>query len=109
MNTSPIRDIEGKTTISYMIMKPIENTLKRGQENGDATKVVTSAEIETMDGNVPKIDADVKSHEVSLDGYRVSDGQKIKVNINKKDREMQLARIKEQEENKKSLEEDRDI
>lgn len=109
MNTSPIRDIEGKTTISYMIMKATENTLKKGQENGDATKVVTSAEIETIDGNLPTIDADVKIHEVSLDGYRVSDGKKTKININKKDREMQLARINEQKGNKKTSEQDRDI
>lgn len=93
MSTNPRRDIEGKTVISYMIMTPIENTLKREQENGDATRVVTSAEIGTIDSQMPKIDADVKFHDVRLE-----------VDKDKKRRELQKAIIKEQNRGKENEE-----
>lgn len=96
MNTNPKMDIGNKTVISCMIMTPIENTLKKGQQNGDATKVVTTAEIESVDIKMPTIDADVKSHEVSLDSGK-----------NKKRRELQKAIIREQKETEKDLSEGR--
>lgn len=107
MNTSPRRDIGGKTIISYMIMTPIENTLKKGQENGDATKVFTSAEIGTIDGQIPKINVNVEFHEVSLDGYRTSDGKKTKIKMNKKYRDRQLASIRAQKAKSSEVLEDR--
>lgn len=93
MNTSPRRDIEGRAEISCMIMTPIENTLKKGQENGDATKVITSAEIGSIDSQIPKIDADVKFHDVSLDADK-----------DKKRRELQKAIINEQNREKENEE-----
>lgn len=109
MNTSPKRDIEStKTVISFMAMAALENTLKKGQKNGDATKAIANASLEVTDIQMPKIDAKVGEHEVSLDGYRkLPDGQRDKIKINKKDREMQLARIAEQ--NKQHVLLDNDI
>ena len=86
MKTSPKRDMEAtRTVISFMAMAALENTLEKGQKNGDATKVITSAEIGTIDGQVPTIDTDVKFYEVSLD-----------VDKNEKRRELQKAIIREQ-------------
>ena len=85
MNTNPKRDIGDKTVISCMSITPIENTLKKGQQNGDATKVITSAEIESTDIIMQTIDASVKFHDVSLEGQK-----------DKKRRELQKAIIKEQ-------------
>ena len=86
--------------ISHMVMTPVENTLKKGQKIGDATKVIVSSEIGTLDGQVPTIDVDVKSHEVNSQGYRIVNGEKTKININKANREKQLAIIAEQKRNK---------
>ena len=89
MNTNPRKDIGNKIVISCMSMTPIENTLKKGQQNGDATKVITSAEIESTDIKMPTVDASVKFHEVSLENKK-----------DKKRRELQKAIIKEQKDEK---------
>ena len=100
MNTSPKRDIEAsRTVISFMAMATLENTLKKGQKNGDATKAISNASLEVTDINMPTIDAKAESNEVSMEGYRIgANGKKMQIKINKKDREMQLARIAEQNE-----------
>lgn len=101
MNTSPKRNVEGVTTIiTCMTMKALENELEKGQKNGDATKVITSGEIERIDELTPRIEAGVGTHTVSLDDNcrKLENGQKMSVKIKKEQREMQLARIREQNE-----------
>lgn len=99
MNISPRRDVEGvKTIIACMSMKALDNQLNKGQENGDATKVITSGEIERIDELTPRIETSVETYTVSLEEScrKFSNGEKMNIKINKKDREMQLARIEEQ-------------
>ena len=98
MNTSPRKDIEGaKTIITCMAMEAMENKLEKGQKNGDATKVLASGGIEVVGIEMPTIDTELKTHEVNPEGFRVlPNGEIERVKINKKDREMQLARIAEQ-------------
>ena len=106
MNTSPKRDIEAtRTVISFMAMAALENTLEKGQKNGDATKAIANASLEVTDIQMPTIDTKVESNEVSMEGYRVdANGQKMQIKINKRDREIQLARIAEQKgQNNKAL------
>ena len=87
--------------ISYMVVTPVENKLKKGQKEGDATKVIVSAEIGTLDGQVPTVETEVKSHEVNSEGYRIVGGEKIKANnINTNRRGMQLAIINSQKSSK---------
>lgn len=107
MNTSPRRNIETSTTIiACMTMKALENELDKGQKNGDATKVITSGEIERIDEFTPRIEAGVGTHTVSLDDNcrKLENGQIMNIKIKKEQREMQLARIREQ--NEASLEND---
>ena len=105
MNRSPIENVEGaRTVISFMAMAALDNTLEKGQRSGDATKTTASATIDVVDTLMPTIDANVETHVVSLDGYReLTSGRRTDIRINKKDREMQLARIREQKEYSQEL------
>lgn len=52
------------TVITVMNMKALDNTLVKGQKNGDATKVIASGEIEEMKISMPKIETSVGTHKV---------------------------------------------
>ena len=57
MNISPRKDMEGaKTVISVMAISALTNTLSKGQENGDATKVEASGKLEIVNEQTPVID-----------------------------------------------------
>ena len=85
MNVNPV---DGrKTKINCSVVTPIQNTLEKRQNDGDATKVISSATVGVLDIEMPKIDAVVSSHEVKENKE------------NKKRREMQLAIMREQKEN----------
>ncbi len=86
MNTNLSRDVEGrKLVVACMSMKALENQLNKGQKDGDATKVITSGEIEEINELTPRMEASVGTHVVEKG--------------NQKRREMQLAIIREQKEN----------
>lgn len=105
MNTNLSRDVEGsQIVIACMAMKALKNQLVKGQKNGDATKVVTSGEIEEINELTPRMETSVGTHTVNLEKNcrKLSTGEIIGAQVNRKNREMQLARIKEQVE--KSLE-----
>ena len=99
MNTSPRRNIEGaRTVITYMAMKALESQLEKGQKNGDATKVVTSGELESINDLTPRIETSAETHIVSDEGYRISSkGEKTNIKIDKRRRQLQLAIMREQE------------
>lgn len=102
MNTNLSRDVEGvQLLITCMTMKALENQLNKGQKNGDATKVVTSGEIAEMDELTPRIENKVGTHIVNLENNcrKLPTGEIVSVKVNRKNRDMQLARIKEQKEN----------
>ena len=84
MNVNPVDG--SKTKINCSVVTPIQNTLEKGQNVGDATKVISSATVGVLDIEMPKIDAVVSSHEVKENKE------------NKKRREMQLAIMREQKE-----------
>jgi len=57
MNINPKRDMEGaRTVISVMAISALNNTLNKNQENGDATKVTSSGELEIVNDQTPVID-----------------------------------------------------
>ena len=99
MNMSPNKDIEGaKTVISVMAISALTNTLSKGQENGDATKVESSGKLEIVNEQTPVIDTKFERHMMDSNGRRqLSDGEIMKIDINKKRRELQKAIIEEQE------------
>jgi len=102
MNTNLSRDVEGvQLLITCMTMKALENQLNKGQKNGDATKVVTSGEIAEMDELTPRMETSVGTHVVSLENNcrKLPTGERISIQVSRKNRDMQLARIEEQKEN----------
>lgn len=102
MNTNLSRDVEGRQLIvACMTMKALENQLDKGQKDGDATKVVTSGEIEEINELTPRMESKVGTHVVSLENNsrKLPTGEIMRVKLNNKRRDMQLARIREQNEN----------
>ena len=66
--------------ISCVVVNPINNKLRPGQQPGDATEFSGNFEIE-VNSKIPTISMFVKTHEVTLSGYRIdSNGPKTKVN-----------------------------
>lgn len=109
MNISPKKDMEGaKTVISVMAISALTNTLSKGQENGDATKVEASGKLEIVNEQTPVIDTNFESHMVDSNGRRhLPDGEIMKIDMKKDRRELQKAIIAEQEEQNKENEMDR--
>ena len=103
MNISPRKDMEGaKTVISVMAISALTNTLSKGQENGDATKVEASGKLEIVNEQTPVIDTKFEKHMVDSSGRRqLPDGEIMKIDMNKDRRKLQKAITAEQEEQKK--------
>ena len=103
MNISPRKDMEGaKTVISVMAISALTNTLSKGQENGDATKVEASGKLEIVNEQTPVIDTKFEKHMVDSNGRRqLPDGEIMKIDMNKDRRKLQKAIIVEQEEQNK--------
>lgn len=103
MNISPKKDMEGaKTVISVMAISALTNTLSKGQENGDATKVEASGKLEIVNEQTPVIDTKFEKHMVDSSGRRqLPDGEIMKIDMNKDRRKLQKAIIVEQEEQNK--------
>ena len=99
MNISPKKDMEGvKTLISVMSISALTNTLGKGQENGDATKVEASGKLQIVNEQTPVIDTKFESHVVSSEGRRqLPDGEIMQINVAKNRRGLQKAIISEQE------------
>ena len=98
MNISPKRDVDGaQILIRCMQMVEIDNKLEKNQQPGDATKAPKYGQTEMMDSEMPKLDIKIGQHEVTSDGHRIMENgeiQTIKIDENK--RKLQVARIKEQ-------------
>lgn len=109
MNTSPRTDVKGaKTLITCMTMQANQNKLEKGQKTGDATKAISKGKIEVVGIQMPIVEMQVSTHEVNPEGFRIlPNGEIERTKINKKDREMQLARIAEQEGKKTSKDSER--
>lgn len=99
MNVSPEKNIEGaKTDIICMSLEPVTNTLKKGQENGDATKVISSGEVAIVREDVPVIDSKTVNYNINLDGKRqLPNGEVMRTNVTEERRKLQKAIIKNQE------------
>ena len=106
MNASPENNIEGaKTDITCISLKPFTNTLEKGQENGDGTKVVASGEYAIVREDVPVIDSKFVNYEVDSEGKRkLSTGEVMRANITKERRELQKAIMAEQLKERKQKE-----
>lgn len=101
MNTNPKREMSGRMiSIACMTLKALENELGKNEKNGDATKVITGGEIENINDLTPRIETSAETYTVSLEDScrKLQDGQKMKIKINGKQREKQLATIREQQE-----------
>lgn len=108
MSINPKRsDIQGiKTIIACMAMTALENKLKKGQKDGDATKVTMNGGLEVTSIEMPSIDAKVEGYEISSEGIRkLPNGRtnRTSKNIGEEDRKMHLARIREQREIKEKM------
>lgn len=99
MNVSPENNIEGaKSDITCISLKPFTNTLEKGQENGDGTKVIASGEYVIVREDVPVIDSKFVNYEVNSEGIRkLSTGEVMKSNITKERRKLQKAIMSEQQ------------
>lgn len=99
MNVSPENNIEGaKSDITCISLKPFTNTLEKGQENGDGTKVIASGEYVIVREEVPVIDSKFVNYEVNSEGKRkLSTGEVMRANITKERRELQKAIMSEQQ------------
>lgn len=99
MNVSPENNIEGaKSDITCISLKPFTNTLEKGQESGDGTKVIASGEYVIVREDVPVIDSKFVNYEVNSEGKRkLSTGEVMRANITKERRELQKAIMSEQQ------------
>jgi len=105
MNANPRRDVEGaKIVAGCMNMYARANKLEKekGQQNGDATKVIVSVELETNNELMPKVEKTGVGNYIVLGGkYRLfSDGRKVPIDTTETQRKMYEARMREQQEQK---------
>ena len=83
-NELPIR-----IQIVYFMLQEYTNKLEKGQKPGDATRIESSGELESLEPGMPIIDTKANTHQSSIDNSRKevfrtrvdSNGNKVKENM----------------------------